>query len=139
MPGGPVSVDLGARSDHRSQLDLPQQLLLMLLLADAAVVAMPYMGFACLPCILVAVDNPSADDAGHVVDAVRHPGRSPAMGVLATSVDIASDAVGARLSMGFQHLPDSVRYHNSGCAQGHARGGIAGIARSRSCWVCFGV
>jgi hypothetical protein len=87
-----------------------------------------HMAVACQAYSL-AVHNSSA---GGVVDLVRHLGRIPAKEVWVTSVGTnASVLVWEMLLMGCQ--PQGfVRHHSSVDALGHARGGVADIARNRS-------
>jgi len=93
------------------------------------------MGFACLPCT-AAEESSSGDVAGRVADAAHRHGRNLARVVWVRSVGTAASAVKARLWRGFRPW-DSVRFHNSGCGRGRARGGIVGTGRSRSWWVLW--
>lgn len=69
---------------------------------------------------------------------VRHQDRTPAREVSAMSVGRdAFAAVWARLSMGCQRQ-GSALHHSSADVLERARGGVAGIARSRSWWKCVG-
>jgi hypothetical protein len=88
---------------------------------------------ACQACILVA----HSSSAGGVVGLARHQDRTLAREVSAMSAGRnASVLVWGRLSMDCRRL-GSARFRSSGCAPGHARGGAAGIARSRSWLRCL--
>jgi hypothetical protein len=63
---------------------------------------------------------------------VRRADRSLETAVSETSAGMASGVGWAKLWEGFL-LPDCAQYHSSECARGHAPG-VAGTARSRSCW-----